>query len=76
MSTSSRRLSAKAKTSKNSHTPGKDKGAYCVRRTDANLAVSTNPYKGQGLKGQAKSAYNRFWSVMLPLNGVKHVEHT
>lgn len=71
MSTSSRRLSARGRTSKNSHTPGKDKGGNCVRSPDASIACSTNPYKGQGLKGQVKARYNRFWTKMYAVNGVK-----
>lgn len=69
--TSSKRLSGRGKVSKNSHTPGREKGGYCVKRSDAALAITANPYKGQGLKGNTAAAYTRFWGVMLPLNGVK-----
>lgn len=62
MATTSRRLCAKAKAHRNSHTPGKDKGGNCVRTPDAMLAISVNPYKGQGLKGNTLSSYNRFWA--------------
>ena len=71
MSSTSRRLSQRGKTSRNSHTPGKDKGGYCVRNPDAMIAINTNPYKGQGLKGQTKARYNRFWNKMFAVNGVK-----
>ena len=71
MSTSSRRLSQRSKTSKNSHTSGRSKGGLCVKHPDAALACSANPYKGSGLKGQTKASYNRWWSKMLPVNGIK-----
>lgn len=71
MATTSRRLSARSKASRNSHTPGKEKGGFCVRSPDAAIACSTNPYKGSGLKGQTKSSYNRWWTKMLAVNGVK-----
>lgn len=71
MSTTSRRLSQKVKSNRGSHTPGKDKGAFCVRRSDSAVGVGVNPYKGQGLKGQRAAQYNAFWNVMLPLNGIK-----
>lgn len=71
MSTSSRRLSEQAKPSRNSHTPGKDKGGFCVRSPDSAIACSANPYKGAGLKGQNRAKYNRFWDKMLAVNGVK-----
>lgn len=71
MTTTSRRLAAKGKTNKPSHTPGKDKGGFCVRSADAAIACTTNPYKGQGLKGQVKARYNRWWNKMLPVNGIK-----
>lgn len=61
MTTTSRRLSAKSKVSKNSHSPGKDKGGFCVRPNDAGSATKGNPYKGAGLKGNARSAYLRIW---------------
>lgn len=69
MSTSSRRISARVNGNRNSHTPGKDKGAFCVRRPDANLAISLNPYKGAGLKGQNRARYERFWNSMIIVNG-------
>lgn len=73
MSTTSRRLSKKA--SRNSHTPGREKGGFCVRTPDAALATSLNPYKGSGLKGQNLARYNRFWNKMLPVNGIKPKEN-
>lgn len=71
MSTSSRRLSAKSKSHRNSHTPGKDKGGFCVKMNEAGIGVSSNPYKGQGLKGNGKAAYTRFWARMYTENGIK-----
>jgi hypothetical protein len=73
MATTSRRLSAKGKTSKPSHTPGKTKGGFCVRHPDAHIAISANPYKGEGLKGNKKASYNRWWARMLAVNGGKKV---
>ena len=61
MTTTSRRLSAKSKHNRNNHTPGKDKGGYCVRPTDFGNATKRNPYKGQGLKGNESSSYTRIW---------------
>lgn len=62
MTTTSRRLSAKAKTSKNQHTPGKSKGGFCVKPKDAGIAMTGNPYKGAGLKGGNLSTYDRLWT--------------
>lgn len=62
MSTSSRRLSKKGKTAKNNHTPGKTKGGFCIRPKDFGIAVSGNPYKGAGLKGNTLGAYDRLWA--------------
>lgn len=59
MTTSSRRLSLRAKHSRASHTPGKTKGGFCVRPKDAGTAMSGNPYKGAGLKGNNKAVYDR-----------------
>lgn len=52
MSTTSRRLSRSAKVSKNSHTPGRTKGANCVRPKDHGIYTNGNPYKGAGMKGE------------------------
>ena len=71
MSTTSRRISQRIKGNRNSHTPGREKGAYCVRTPDAELAISLNPYKGAGLKGQNRSSYQRFWDRSYSINGVK-----
>lgn len=73
--TTSRRLAKKVSGNRNSHTPGKDKGAFCVRMPGASLAISLNPYKGAGLKGQNLANYNRFWNKMLLVNGVKIKEN-
>lgn len=62
MSTSSRRLSANAKTSRASHTPGIKKGGFCVRPKDHGIATKGNPYKGGGMKGATASAYQRQWN--------------
>lgn len=62
MSTTSRRISAKTSPSRNSHTPGKTKGGFCVRPKDFGIATNTNPNKGDGLKGARKSAYDRLWT--------------
>ena len=71
MATTSRRLSAKAKTSKGSHTPGKTKGGNCVRHPDSHIACSANPYKGDGLKGNKRASYTRWWDRMKSINGGK-----
>ena len=62
MSTTSRRLSQKANVAKNSHTSGRSKGGFCVRPKDAGTAMSGNPYKGAGLKGNQRSTYDRLWA--------------
>lgn len=71
MSTTSRGISLRTRPSRNSHTPGKDKGGFCVRHNDAGLGVSLNPYKGQGLKGNKLASYDRFWTRMFVENGIK-----
>ncbi len=71
MSTTSRRISERTRPSRNSHTPGKDKGGFCVRMSEANLGTSLNPFKGQGLKGNHAAAYKRFWARMYAENGIK-----
>lgn len=68
MATTSRRLSARGKASRNNHTPGKDKGGNCVRTPDAALATRINPYKGQGLKGNTLASYTRFWARAAAVN--------
>ena len=62
MATTSRRLSQRASTSKPSHTPGHTKGGYCVRPKDCGIAISGNPYKGAGLKGNNAATYDRLWA--------------
>lgn len=61
MSTSSRGISRKLYHSRNSHTPGKTKGGYCVKPKDSGTAITGNPYKGAGLKGNKLSTYNNLW---------------
>lgn len=61
MSTSSRGISKRLHHHRASHTPGRTKGGNCVRPKDCGLAISGNPYKGAGLKGNAKSTYIRLW---------------
>lgn len=46
--TTSRRVSAAAKASRNSHTPGKTKGGNCIRPKDFGLYTKGNPYKMRG----------------------------
>lgn len=62
MTTTSRRLSERQKVSKNQHTPGRTKGGFCVRPKDAGTAMSGNPYKGAGLKGNKRATYVRLWT--------------
>lgn len=59
--TTSRRISERLKHGRASHTPGKTKGGFCVRPKDFGNAISSNPYKGAGLKGHRLSSYNRLW---------------
>lgn len=61
MSTTSRRLSLRSAHSRASHTPGKTKGGNCVRPKDHGTAISGNPYKGAGLKGNNLATYTRLW---------------
>jgi hypothetical protein len=68
MSTTSRRISAKRNANRNSHTPGKDKGAFCVRRPAAEMACSMNPYKGQGIPAKYRDGYTHFWDTMKAVN--------
>ena len=51
MTTTSRRISQASKISKPSHTPGRTKGANCVRPNDFGIYTNGNPYKGAGMKG-------------------------
>lgn len=61
MTTTSRRISARAKANRNSHTPGHTKGGYCVKPKDAGTAIAANPYKGAGLVGNRRSVYEHLW---------------
>lgn len=69
MSTSSRRLSQKARPSRNSHTTGREKGIK--RPKDHGIAVDGNPYKGQGIKGNAANNWKRTWAKYYARNGIK-----
>lgn len=69
MSTSSRRLSQKIHASRSSHTPGKDKGGFCVKPKDSGIAVNGNPYKGAGIKGNNAATYERLWNRYKSANG-------
>lgn len=62
MTSMSRRMAQACKANRASHTPGIKKGGFCVRPKDHGLATSGNPYKGAGLKGNAKSTYQRLWT--------------
>lgn len=57
MTTTSRRLSAKARTSKPSHTPGKTKGGTCVKSELKTFGMSANPYKLRGYRANQYAAY-------------------
>ena len=74
MTTTSRRLSLKMKHGRASHTPGKDKGAFCVKPKDAGVAMKGNPYKGAGIKGNNKATYLRLWGRYKLVNGIKTAE--
>lgn len=62
MTSFSRRMAQACKPSRNSHTPGNKKGGFCVRPKDHGTAISGNPYKGAGLKGNDASRYKRIWA--------------
>ena len=40
----------------------KDKGGFCVKPKDSGIAMTGNPYKGAGLKGNNAATYNRLWA--------------
>lgn len=48
MSTTSRRLSAKSRVSRPSHTPGKTKGGNCVKSSLKTWGMNANPNKLKG----------------------------
>lgn len=52
MSTSSRRLSAKARGNKNNQTAGKEKGPNCQKSELKSWGATANPYKLSGRQGQ------------------------
>lgn len=52
MSTSSRRLSQRAKGNKNNQTAGRDKGPNCQKSELKSWGASVNPYKLSGRQGQ------------------------
>ena len=72
MSTTSRRLSQKARPSRNSHTSSRDK--KIKRPRDHGTVCNGNPYKGQGLTGNALNAYRVGWNKFYTINGVKKAE--
>lgn len=53
---------------RNSHTPGKEKGENCKRKPNCAVAISSNPYKGNGLTGQTRADYTRVWEHYRKLN--------
>ena len=61
MTTTSRGISNRTKHARASHTPGRGKGGFCVKPKDSGIAISGNPYKGAGLKGNRKATYDRLW---------------
>lgn len=74
MTTTSRRLSKKLYHNRSSSTPGKEKGAFCVRPKDHGIATGGNPYKGAGLKGNNLATYDSLWGRWYSVNGVKKKE--
>lgn len=74
MTTTSRGLSRRLKHARASHTPGIEKGGFCVRPKDHGTATSGNPYKGAGLKGNRKAVYDRLWQRWYGANNIKKKE--
>ena len=62
MSTSSRGIKRKLAHNRNSHTPGRTKGANCVKPKDYGIATKRNHYKGSGIKGTDLNTYDRLWA--------------
>lgn len=57
MTTTSRRLSAKSRTNKPSHTPGKTKGGTCVKSELKTFGMNANPYKLRGFRASQYISY-------------------
>jgi len=68
MSTTSRRVSSAGKGSRNSHTPGRDKGVTCKRLKDFGVYVHGNPYKGAGMKGNTAAQRLRLSAIYANYN--------
>lgn len=68
MATTSRRLSAKCKTAKPSHTPGREKGGNCVKTALKTFGATANPYK---LKGYGLRLFDAYTDEVYRLNGQK-----
>lgn len=58
MTTTSRRLAAKSKDSKPSHTAGKTKGGNCVKSPLKTWGATANPYKLKGGQAQLFVVYS------------------
>lgn len=69
MSTTSRRLSQKARPSRNSHTPSRDK--KIKRPRDHGIAINGNPYKGHGITGNHRNTWITVWGKYYVRNGLK-----
>lgn len=65
MSTTSRRLSNKARGNKSNHTPGKEKGATCQKSDLKRWGASANPYK---LNGRAAHRFLEYTDHVKQLN--------
>lgn len=65
MTTTSRRISAKTKTHKPSHTAGRDKGGNCAKTELKTWGASANPYK---LKGGALHRFHEYSEMVKGLN--------
>lgn len=71
MTTTSRGIAKKLKHGRGSSTPGKTKGAFCVRPKDFGIATKGNPYKGAGIKGNNGATYKRLWNRYKAVNGIR-----
>lgn len=65
MTTTSRRLSAKSRVAKPSHTPGKTKGGNCVKSELKTWGGKANPYK---LSGGDVHKYAKYTELVHSLN--------
>lgn len=64
MSTSSRRLAAKARNNRPSHTPGKTKAESCQRSPLKTFGMNANPYKLKGAAAQRYEVYCKHVDAM------------